>query len=580
MKSSSPSKTPTKSTNFTFILLFVFFLVAFYHHLYHDARSALATPRLLSTSFPSPPPLLLSAPSSQDDDSSSSSSSSMIVTKSVLIPDWEVLVIAAESTTTTNNHDAYACVFNNKAKSPAIYSGGLPFTKRIVFKCEFPASTRRRLPFYQPILTRSPPSSLLGEAKGKDTDIGVADFTELMRWNFLVYESFTTENDVVLFVKGINKRQGVNRPPSDFHCVFGDDAAVRTAATTSFQEVFRCPLPPQNQQTIQGNHKPISISLEIDSEAIRIPSVARFSDQPTPDLWPEIEPKSSETKSMICACTMMYNAAKFLKEWVMYHASIGIDRFIIYDNESDNDLGRVIADLVAAGYDVKSLLWIWPKAQEAGFSHCALLARKICTWIAFIDVDEFILSPSWLDSPSPSPSMLRSLLIHRSDHRIGQISITCNEFGPSDQTTHPIDGVTQGYTCRRRLDQRHKSIVLVDSIDLSLMNAIHHFELKPGYKTRTLGREDAVVNHYKYQAWTEFRAKFRRRVSAYVVDWRQNVNLLSKDRAPGIGSEAVKPVGWERMFCEVRDERLRTVARRWFAVAEGENGTVTMAWQR
>ena len=117
--------------------------------------------------------------------------------------------------------------------------------------------------------------------------------------------------------------------------------------------------------------------------------------------------------------------------------------------------------------------------------------------------------------------------------------------------------MTQGYTCTEKLEQRHKSIVHLDTLSPSLRNTIHHFELKPGYKTMRLTFSEAVINHYKYQAWSEFKVKFRRRVSAYVADWKDSKNPSSQDRVPGLGNEAIEPPGWEHKFCEVNDTALR-----------------------
>ena len=104
----------------------------------------------------------------------------------------------------------------------------------------------------------------------------------------------------------------------------------------------------------------------------------------------------------------------------------------------------------------------------------------------YIDVDGFVSAPSWLHSlqPPADDRILQSLLPKTpSSLTIGQVSTRCNESGPSKQKRHPRKGVTQGYT------------------------------------TETLDLEVAVVNHYNHQTWSEFKAKFRRRVSAYVVDW-------------------------------------------------------------
>ncbi|GMH27369.1 hypothetical protein Nepgr_029212 [Nepenthes gracilis] len=604
----------TTTGNFPVFLLAVVLFVAFSHRIYHDARSTVTTrllssssllspprlqlsqtpppplpprPLLISTLRPRPPrPLLSSLPSPPPSralstavdeifsdrqkqlppPSSGEEESSILPTVSILIPDWVVLLIVSPETRLTLDYgDNYTCVFRNRAMSQARFAGVLPFRKRITFKCVLPPNARRRQPFFQPTLIKSPLEPQANNAP--------ALVPELLRWNFLVYDHFTTENDVLLFVKGVNNRQGVNRSPSEFKCVFGADA-VTTAVTTSSQEVFRCPHPDLTE--LLEDSEPIKVTLDISGEIgnVLVPSVASYTPRRrrTVDL--------GEGKSLLCACTMVYNVAKFLKEWVMYHSNIGVERFILYDNDSDDDLQRVVDELAREGYDVRTLFWIWPKTQEAGFSHCALYAQQICTWMIFIDVDEFIFSPTWLDSASPSPNMLKSLLPKQAPQTaIGQVSIKCNEFGPSNQSVHPIQGVTQGYTCRRRFEQRHKSIVLLEAIDPSLMNAIHHFQLRKGYRTNQLSMQKAVVNHYKYQAWPEFKAKFRRRVSTYVVDWRRNLNLWSKDRTPGLGFEAIEPAGWAQKFCEARDDQLQRLTERWFGV-ETSNGNVVMAWER
>ncbi|XP_074265273.1 glycosyltransferase family 92 protein RCOM_0530710-like [Silene latifolia] len=554
-----------KYTSIRISLIILLAIVLFGTLSHHFHRTAIQTTPLstavhsLSTAPPPPPPppppIITSPPPS----TLVSLSTSSPKTISILIPDWEVLVIADNPTLIIGN---YTCVFPNKATSPARLAGELPFRRETAFKCEFPARNRRRLPFLQPQLVLM---------EGRDLGEVNPPLIELLRWNFIVYDSFKTEDDVVLLVKGVNNRQGINRPPSDFNCVFGDDVltAVKVPVTSSVQEIFRCPRP-----GLTGD-SPVSATLEIlenNRTVAMIPSLVKY----VPDRRRTVE--FNESKSLICACTMVYNVAKFLREWVMYHNNIGLDRFILYDNDSNDNLRFVVDELNREGYDVRTVYWAWPKTQEAGFSHCALYSNQLCDWVAFLDVDEFIFSPMWLDSPQPKGDMLKSMLPknpHNPIDRVGQVTIRCNEFGPSNLTAHPLDGVTQGYTCRRRVDQRHKSIVLLDAVDHSLLNVVHHFKIKDGYRSSQVDSNQAIVNHYKYQAWPEFQAKFRRRVSAYVIDWRQKLNLMSNDRAPGLGSEAVEPSGWAQRFCEVHDDRMKVLTRTWF----GLNDTGVMAWQ-
>lgn len=389
---------------------------------------------------------------------------------------------------------------------------------------------------------------------------------DLLRWDYIVYDVLFTPNDVVVFVKGVNKRQGVNRAPQDFNCVFGDNVAnaTRSSVTSSLQEVFRCQRP-----DLVAVSTLVRVSLEFIADKNVMPSIA-YGD-PVRNLT------VTKPKSLLCACTMVYNVAKFLREWVIYHSSIGVDKFIFYDNGSDDDLYHVVEKLVSDGYNISMDFWLWPKTQEAGFSHCAIVNKDLCTWMMYIDVDEFVYAPAWSNSTVPSKTMLRSFL-QNADPDIGQIMIGCHEFGPSNQKKHPVLGVMQGYNCRNKSENRHKSIVLLDAISDSLLNVIHHFDLKLGYKSRKLNVHSVVINHYKFQAWPEFKAKFRRRVSAYVVDWTQAVNPKSNDRAPGLGFSAVEPKGWPQKFCEVHDNELKNMVERWFGVK-----TLTgyhMVWER
>lgn len=519
-------------------------------------------------------------------------------TVSVLLPDWEILVIVSPNTPLLSPADQYNCLFRNNVLSPAKFSGVLPFTNRTTFKCDLPESARRRRIFSQPALVTGAPENEHPEQ---------SPAPELMRWNFLVYESFSTVDDVVLFAKGVNHRQGYDRSPTELRCVFEiGDGILRNAVTSSVQEVFRCPHPDPSELDSDYYHR-IGVSLEIIGENLVVPSVAYYMPRPKPNEFAVQELMSeahdlAQPKYFLCACTMVYNVAKVLREWVMYHSKVGVENFILYDNGSDDDLNGVMEELREEGYNISTLLWIWPKTQEAGFSHSILYSKSngLCTWTMYVDVDEFVYSPSWGSGNENDHAFkhehgqkheqfpsLKSMLLREqrgggsssSTDRIGQVSMRCLEFGPSGQRQHPVEGVTQGYTCRRRVEQRHKSIVLVDAVDPSLWNVIHHFQVREeeGFRSKQLGVEEGLVNHYKYQAWDEFKSKFRRRVSAYVVDWRQAMNPNSKDRTPGLGFEAIEPKDWTQRFCEVRDPRLKSLTRAWFGSSTPDG--YRMAWQ-
>ncbi|CAL9189312.1 unnamed protein product [Musa hybrid cultivar] len=481
---------------------------------------------------------------------------------SVLLPDWEVLLLLPlNSSSAAAGGAKLFCLFHTGATSPALPAGPSSF------RCSLPNSVRRVRPFYTPRLSRA--TSAAAPYRGQEDPP-----REMIRWSTRhTYESLSTAHDVIVFAKSVNHRQGIGRPAAGLRCVFspvsGGGPVARTIATSSAQEVFRCPHPPAADLS---SAVPMRVSLATEPETAPIPTVASYR---TPRVQ-ETDSKALPGRARVCACTMVYNVAKFLPEWVAYHAGVGVGRFFLYDNGSEDELDAAVSRLGSEGFNVTTRYWPWPKTQEAGLSHCAAANRDACEWMAFLDVDEFVFSPAWADSDRPDRSMMGSLLAVEPE--VGQVSIRCLEFGPSGHRAHPRLGVTQGYTCRRRKEQRHKSVVRLDAIAHSLVNSVHHFRLREGFRTRWAAAGQARVNHYKYQAWDEFKAKFRRRVSTYVADWKETTNLGSRDRAPGLGSEPIEPRGWAGMFCEVNDTLVRDATHKWFSAA-GPGGAHRMVWQ-
>nr|DAD30672.1 TPA_asm: hypothetical protein HUJ06_009523 [Nelumbo nucifera] len=387
------------------------------------------------------------------------------------------------------------------------------------------------------------------------------------RWDSLVYEALLDrDNTTIVFVKGLNLRPNRLSDPSRFECVYDGDFnstkhLLRSDVISVAQEIVRCKTP---LIVMNGPHNPnnsMKVSIRVKGGRI-LNSVAH----------PEaVEPDAG--KYEMCVCTMLRNQARFLQEWVMYHGRIGVQRWFIYDNNSDDDIHRMIEMLKGSGYNMTRHAWPWIKTQEAGFSHCAMRARESCKWVGFIDVDEFLYMPSGLYLHDVVRNQSGS---YYSDHgQVGEIRISCHSFGPSGLKRVPEKGVTVGYTCRMGTPERHKSIVRPEALNSTLINVVHHFHLREGFKYVDVERGVMVINHYKYQVWEVFKEKFYRRVATYVADWRVKENVGSKDRTPGLGTKAVEPRDWSNRFCQVMDTGLRD----WVLRVMADPHTGILPWQ-
>nr|XP_051211418.1 glycosyltransferase family 92 protein At1g27200-like [Lolium perenne] len=471
----------------------------------------------------------------------------------VLLPDSEVLILADEHV------DDAICAFQGGASSPARALGTLPGPGRHAYLCAMPETEQSIQPLQAPLL--------LSSSSADSPAAAPADFPvrPMLNWsNRLVFDSTVLDGgDVLVFAKGVIRRQWANTANPPVQCVYrghDDGVSVSLPAITVAQQVARCPPPPA---LLTSSNTQLRVTLSFTGEE-PIPSLAIYRPQKS-----DLAAVAPPTRSTICACTMVRNVSKFLREWVLYHDTLGVDQFFLYDNGSEDNLAGKVADLRSTGVNISTVAWPWTKTQEAGLSHCAAVHQASCQWMAFVDVDEFIFSPDWKNLESPSKSMLEALV--SVDPQIGQIYLPCFDFGPSGQTAHPQDGVCQGYTCRLKTQQRHKSLVRLDAVEPSLQNSVHHFSIKAGFTN--MWTKLARINHYKYQAWTEFKLKFKRRVSAYVADWTDPVNLKSSDRAPGLGVEAVEPPGWADKFCEVKDTLMQELSVRWFGTGFAGHGS-------
>lgn len=397
-------------------------------------------------------------------------------------------------------------------------------------------------------------------------------------WEKVGYEAVIDGDTVVVFVKGLTRRPHKESDPSYYKCQFEignsgekDVQVLVTQAVAAAQEVVRCVLP-ESLKLNQEEMFRVSV-IHIDPRGRStpaLPSVARIYGSDS------IEKKSG-IKHELCVCTMLWNQAPFLREWVMYHSWLGVERWFIYDNNSDDHIQEEIELLNSENYNVSRHVWPWIKTQEAGFSHCAVRAKDECNWVGFFDVDEFYYFPTHHSQGLPSKNALSSLVSnYTSWDLVGEIRTECHSYGPSGLTSVPSQGVTVGYTCRQANPERHKSIIRPELLTSSLLNEVHHFQLREGIGHMSLVENVAVVNHYKYQVWNTFKAKFYRRVATYVVDWQENQNQGSKDRAPGLGTEAIEPPDWKRRFCEVWDTGLKDLVVSNFA----DQVTGFLPWQR
>lgn len=95
-------------------------------------------------------------------------------------------------------------------------------------------------------------------------------------------------------------------------------------------------------------------------------------------------------KYNLAVCAIAKNEGSYFKEWIEWHSKLGVDKFYIYDNESTDSTKEVLTQYIKSGL-VEYTYFPGHRKQLAAYDDCIDKHRMEARWIAFIDLDEFIV---------------------------------------------------------------------------------------------------------------------------------------------------------------------------------------------
>lgn len=150
----------------------------------------------------------------------------------------------------------------------------------------------------------------------------------------------------------------------------------------------------------------------------------------------------------LAICAIFREEAPFLSEWIDFHRGVGVSHFFLYNNFSTDGYEAVLAPYVAAGcVTVKN--WPVPVGQLSAYADCIRTSWRRARWIALIDVDEFLFSPTTID--------IRPILRRYVDNP--GLAVWQAFYGSSGHQRQPEGSILEAYTQRGPL-----SVTTVKSI--------------------------------------------------------------------------------------------------------------------
>ena len=232
----------------------------------------------------------------------------------------------------------------------------------------------------------------------------------------------------------------------------------------------------------------------------------------------------------VAICAIFRNEAPYLQEWIAFHQIVGVSRFYLYNNFSEDDYLSVLQPFIDRG---EVILKEWPQMPGLmqSYNDCVHTFHPSEDWIAFIDIDEFLFSPA-------SETIGEALEVI--EPRGSAVAVNWMLFGASGEESYQEGLVVERFTWRPSADflmplpscgpglhmgNRHVKCVVRTKEFESAGNNPHYFNTSRG--TYTENNEELTpwqpfaslypshrylrLNHYRTKSREEFVSRIRYR---------------------------------------------------------------------
>jgi Glycosyltransferase family 92 len=218
------------------------------------------------------------------------------------------------------------------------------------------------------------------------------------------------------------------------------------------------------------------------------------------------------SRPYLAVCVIYNNEGPYIREWIEFHRLFGVERFFLYDHGSTDEHMEALAPYLDDGLAV---VHDWPidPGQLEAYEHCLDAHANDARWIAFIDLDEFLFSPTG----RPLPEILADY------ERWPAVVVNRATYGTSGHATRPDGLVIESYVLRALDDYPpNRTIKTIADPARTERAGVHLFSYSDGFAvdenqqrldgavTDALSLEKLRVNHYFTRSVEELRRKFKR----------------------------------------------------------------------
>ncbi len=222
------------------------------------------------------------------------------------------------------------------------------------------------------------------------------------------------------------------------------------------------------------------------------------------------------------------NESQYIDEWLQYHHQIGVDKFYIYDNDSEDrsELEKLLEPWVRN--KIVELETIHGRAmQNPAYNDSLNRHRFDCRYMGFFDIDEFVFvktGQTFLEFLDELFSM---------DSNINGLGIVMRNFGSSGKKYHEPGDVIDRFVLRQR-DSSENGISMKSISNPRFVEMLLSVHYPSHYAGKFSANEDGLP--LKEELYAGYNTTKKIQLNHYIIKSREEYDSKSK-RGPGTGED-------------------------------------------
>ena len=213
----------------------------------------------------------------------------------------------------------------------------------------------------------------------------------------------------------------------------------------------------------------------------------------------------------LVVCAIAKNEGPYFQEWIEWHKNMGVEKFYIYDNGSTDNAKEILAPYIESEL-VDYTFFSGKKQQLPAYDDCLEKHRLDARWIAFIDLDEFIVPIK----DKTIPEFLKNF------EKFSAIEINWLIYGSGGDKEKKAGNVMERFRYHsvpnHTLNRHVKSIVnprsvfcLIGCHEAARISGravdSHGIPIRKNFRNREPQQDVIRINHYAVKSYEEFLAK-------------------------------------------------------------------------